>query len=83
VIVTTGKVIKIDEGKFHFERNSETPGIVMVYGGSSSDREQLTLPVNVQEMDNFIAAYQRAASEDVGYRKTENEFKTPDIGRKP
>lgn len=82
MIVTTGKTIKIDEGKFHFERNSETPGIVVVTEGPPQPpqyqynfvmKDRLVLPTNETEMEAFIAAYRRVVAEDVGYRKQENE----------
>jgi hypothetical protein len=67
MIVTTGRIIKIDAAEFFFERTSETPGCVHV-----RDKKGVTLklPANPREMESWIAAYRRACGEDVGYRES-------------
>jgi len=72
MIVTTGKIIRVEtRGGFTFERNSETPGMVRV--SSRRMNETMELPANDEEVQAFCEAYVRAAKEDVGYRKKENE----------
>lgn len=72
MIVTTGKIIKVDLGltyQYNFERTSEAPGICSV----SHKGVTMTLPANIDDMERFIAAYRRAVSEDVGYREMKCE----------
>jgi hypothetical protein len=71
VIVTTGRIIKVNCGSWHFERTSETPGAVVL--SLSGDGGSITLPGNKMDAEKLIAAYRRVIEEDVGYRKSEVE----------
>ena len=75
MIVTSGRIVKVECGNFLLERTSEAPGIVTVSQRNTHDlvRAQVQLPANPQEMARFIEAYQRTCREDVGYRKSEVE----------
>jgi len=75
MIVTTGRIIKVETGdavfRYMFERTSETPGSVRVHAVHQS--VTVELPANEADAARFIEAYRRAIKEDVGYRKMENE----------
>ena len=78
MIVTTGKVIKIEACGYVFERSCETPGCVTVRGREGA----LRLP-GPAEAEKFIAAYRRAVAEDVPYRETgveDDELAGPPAG---
>lgn len=71
MIITTGKVIKIDvSGHLRIERSCETPGAVTVTDRSG---KSITLPASRDEAERVIAAYRRALVEDIPYRKSEVE----------
>lgn len=72
MIVTTGSIIKVEAccGRFHFERSSEAPGCVYLHSAGKT----VELPANEHELEMFISALRRAASEEVGYRKRECEL---------
>jgi hypothetical protein len=69
MIVTTGKIIKIDAGRFTFQRTCEAVGCVTVRDSSGTI---MALPVNEQESEEFIKAYRRAIAEDIAYREREH-----------
>lgn len=75
MIVTTGRIVKVECGNFLFERTSEAPGIVTVTQRQTHDlvRAQVGLPTHAGEAERFIEAYRRCLNEDVGYRKSEVE----------
>lgn len=66
MIVTTGKIIRIESGDFVFERTSEAPGSVLVLGGVASG--EISLPANPEDMEAFIKAYRRVVTEEIGYK---------------
>ena len=70
MITTVGKHIRVEIRGYIFERTAEGPGVVTlrVRGGGATE-----LPGNAQEAEQFIAAYQRAIKEDVGYREMKAE----------
>ena len=70
MIVTTGKIIKIDAGNFHFERTCETPGAVTLRDRHGTS---IRLPANTTELERIIAAYRRAATEEIAYRESKAE----------
>lgn len=72
MIITTGKIVRIESGQFQFEKSAETPGRVRVTGTRHFDGA-IDLPGNEEEARRFCAAYLRSVSEDVGYRKVESE----------
>lgn len=74
MLVTTGKVIKIEIDGIHLERSCETPGKVSVKRNDRGGGPQyLDLPGNPLEAERFIEAYRRALAEDIPYRKMESE----------
>lgn len=76
MIVTTGKIIKIETlDKYYFERSAETPGLVTVRSASvlRNGNEVLSLPANKNDMERFIAAYRRACEEQIDYRESNVE----------
>lgn len=70
MIVTTGRIIKVDAGNLHFERTCETPGAVTL---RDLRGVAITLPANPEEVERVIAAYRRAAAEDIAYRESKHE----------
>jgi hypothetical protein len=70
MIVTTGRVIKINAGDLYLERTSEAPGIVVV---TDKRGGRIVLPANDDDSERFISCFRRAIAEDVGYRKQECE----------
>lgn len=71
MIVTTGKIIKVEIADHVFEKSCETPGGVWLRNIRSGDA--LALPGNRSEADRFVKAYLRAVDEEVKYRKRESE----------
>ena len=74
--ITTGKHVRIETGKFTFDRTAETPGSITVRGKANSrysEAEVMHLPAQREDAERFIAAYRRIIAEDVEYRKTEWE----------
>lgn len=72
MIVTTGRSIKIEAGyqlRWEFERTADAPGVVYVtIHNHDKTYTRFQLPANEEEAKDFIKAYERAISEDVGYR---------------
>lgn len=66
MIVTTGKIIKIQVGHLTLERSCEAPGAVRVTSDISIG--SLSLPVESNGSERFIEAYKRILSEDIPYR---------------
>ena len=74
MIITTGKIVKVDISNFQFERSAETPGLVTVVSSWSPGKgERFSLPANEDEADRFIMAYRRVIDEQIEYRKKEQE----------
>lgn len=74
MIVTTGRIIKVElprEGNqsYRFERTSDAPGAVHLQWRD----QRIVLPANHAEAEEFITAYRRAITENVGYRTQEAE----------
>jgi len=75
MLVTTGKIIKVDTTwNMQLERTSEKPGVVKVTRAAKEQEVQvIELPGNPHDAESFIKAYQRTIDEDIGYRKSESE----------
>ncbi len=72
MIVTTGKIIKVDIGfNRGFECSSEAPGMVLYHDANQG--KMIELPGNKEGAKRFCEAYLRTVNEDLGYRKMENE----------
>ncbi len=70
MIVTTGKIVKIEVGYYTFERSCEHPGVVRVESKPGTlERGIIELPANREEAEMLITAYRRAINEDVPYRE--------------
>jgi hypothetical protein len=67
MIITTGKMIKIDLSTLNLllERNCETPGRVTVCCCNG----KFNLPGNKEEAMKFIKAYERIINEDIEYKE--------------
>jgi hypothetical protein len=70
MIVTTGKIIKVELSQYRFECSSETPGLVTVI---ARDGARMSLPCNERDAQDFVRAYLRTVQEDLGYRTKEVE----------
>ncbi len=77
MIVTTGRIIKVDSSDYHFEKSSEAPGLVIA-SAARTRTGIIELPGNAVEAEAFCAAYMRIVREDVGYRKSEYESAPPE-----
>lgn len=75
MIVTTGKIIKVDAVSFHynFKRTSEAPGIVYVDSDGKIFKGSIELPANPIDAENFIKAYRRVIEENIEYREQKSE----------
>lgn len=73
MIVTTGKIIKVEvgPGRFRFERSAETPGLVVLH--NLQNQTKVELPGNEEDASQLVKAYLRIVKEDIGYRKQECE----------
>lgn len=71
MITNIGKRIRIEQGNFDFERDSDSTGIVTVRNKKRG--QMIDLPGNRQDAERIISAYLRAVDEDIEYRKTEVE----------
>jgi hypothetical protein len=71
MIVTTGKIVKVETLQFEFERSCETPGAVSVWRKRYEGK--LVLPGNLEEAEVFCEAYMRIVREEIEYRKRECE----------
>jgi hypothetical protein len=70
VIVTTGKIIKVQIDGYSLERTAEKPGQVAVLHRNG---QRMDLSSNAAEAQRFIDAYKRVIDEDIGYRKRDCE----------
>jgi hypothetical protein len=71
MIVTTGKIIRVETGDYLLEKTSETPGRVTLQDRRLKTR--IHLPGNQEIAEALVKAYLRVVEEDVGYRKMECE----------
>lgn len=74
MIVTTGKIIKVDAEPFYFSCSSEHPGLVIVMVKRRGyEAVTVEMPANVEEAERFIAAYRRTIVEELGYREMKTD----------
>lgn len=75
MIVTTGRIIKVNAAGYYFERSAESPGLVTVQStrDGAASNGSMSLPSNAQDMEKFISAYRRICAEVIEYRESKVE----------
>jgi hypothetical protein len=71
MIVTTGKMIIVESGRFTLKCDARTPGKITL---SCRERNQsIDLPGSKEDSELLIKAYKRILDEDVGYSQCDVE----------